>query len=617
MTPSLRRKLFGTDEAIPATTTLRAGSLTLDLRAGRLWHLRLGDVEVWHGVAFLYRDPDWGTPEPVIERTVATVGARTFRIRLRGHFPAPSPIDFRLELEGAGSGTVRVSGEAIPRDDIAANRMGLCVMHPMAAGGCRVDVEHVDGRISRTTFPTLIPPWPPFMLVRALRHEYADRRWARCAFDGDAFEVEDQRNNGDASFKTYSRSNMMPRPYWLRAGVPIRQSVELSLETPRPRARAKPRDAPVVVRIGEPSRALPPLGIEIASSDGDANAAVRTALAALRPAHLHLAIAPEMSAVDWASVAALLQTSGARLRIDAAVSDIGRARAILRSLRAELHRARITPESVAVFPSAPACVDAARAIFPRSRIGGGTPAFFVQLNRAEHLGRVDFLSFTTSAIVHGIDDDAVMLGLQSVPSMLATLAARYPRVPVRVGPGTIAARASPLGKQPLSAGTRRITLADRDPRSRGLFGAAWALGYLAQLLATRVEAITLMSLLGASGVLDRQGSRVTLHPAYHVLAAMQGRARIARVAISSPAKVAAIAPLRGNTVELLLANLTAESVAIDVDHRGGPLALSVIDAQASAPASDAESVWRFVERRSAPSRVTLGAYAVARAIERA
>ena len=81
--------------------------------------------------------------------------------------------------------------------------------------------------------------------------------------------------------------------------------------------------------------------------------------------------------------------------------------------------------------------------------------------------------------------------------------------------------------------------------------------------------------------------------------------------------MAAIAPLRGNTVELLLANLTAESVAIDVDHRGGPLALSVIDAQASAPASDAESVWRFVERRSAPSRVTLGAYAVARAIERA
>ena len=44
-------------------------------------------------------------------------------------------------------------------------------MHPMSAGGARVDIEHIDARISRSTFPTLIPTWPPFTLIRAIRHE--------------------------------------------------------------------------------------------------------------------------------------------------------------------------------------------------------------------------------------------------------------------------------------------------------------------------------------------------------------------------------------------------------------------------------------------------------------
>jgi hypothetical protein len=40
MTASREQLLFGTDEPVPATTQLRAGPLTLALRAGRLRHLR-------------------------------------------------------------------------------------------------------------------------------------------------------------------------------------------------------------------------------------------------------------------------------------------------------------------------------------------------------------------------------------------------------------------------------------------------------------------------------------------------------------------------------------------------------------------------------------------------
>ena len=84
------------------------------------------------------------------------------------------------------------------------------------------------------------------------------------------------------------------------------------------------------------------------------------------------------------------------------------------------------------------------------------------------------MGFTVCPIVHGADDEAVMNGLQSLPSMLETARSRHPGRDWHLGPSRLSARASPLGRQPCSDGQKRMALASRDPRSRGLFGAAWA-----------------------------------------------------------------------------------------------------------------------------------------------
>jgi len=616
---SRARLLFGTDEPVARSTELRAGPLSLALRAGRLWHFRVGDIEVWHGVAFLFRGAEWGTPEPVVDRCESRISARAFRVRCDGHFPTSPAIDFRLEFTGTSAGVVRVSAEAVPRSDVLANRLGLCVMHPMSAAGARIDVEHDDGRSSRSTLPTLIPPWPPFMLVRALRHEYAPRCWAHCRFEGDTFEVEDQRNNSDASFKTYSRSNMMPRPYPLRSGVPVRQSVELSLETPPHRVGAARQRATVGVEAGDETGPLPRIGVEITSRDVAAGPATHRALAALRPAHLHLALEPGARSVDWRGVAGLLARAHARLRLDVTIGDVAHAHPVLESLRGALGAAGIVPESVAVFPSETRCVEAARERFPDSLIGGGTTHFFVQLNRLEALGKVDFLTFTTSSLVHGADDESVMLGLQSLPSMVATLGARYPGVPVRVGPSTIAARSSPLGAQPVSDGTRRIALAQNDPRCRGLYGAAWLLGYAAQLTGARVDAATLMSLSGASGMTGPSDRRAfALRPAFHVAELLHAPARAVALSNSDPSRLAGLALSRGGRRELLLANLTGEPIDVDVGAWPAGLTLSLMDARSLHASSESSGVWRPAPRRARDAALArLDAYAVARLSRRA
>ena len=611
MKTSRSRVLFGTDERVPDTVSLRAGPLDLALRGPRIWHVRLGNVEIWHGVAFLFRDSDWGTPEPVVEQTGSTIAERTFLIRCTGHFPTSPVIDFRVDLEGFDSGCVRFSGEAVPRDDILANRLGICAMHPMSAAGAPIEVLHTDGRASKSTFPKLIPPWPPFMLIRAVRHEYAPSHWARCDFAGDSFELEDQRNNSDMSFKTYNRSNLMPRPYWLRAGVPIRQSVELRLETPR--TRTAPRVVPAVsVRVEEEAADLPSVGVEIAPRDGKADEATRAALRALRPGHLHLALETSEGAVEWERIRELLEISGAHLRLDLVIADVAQADVVLGALCSELLEADILPASIAIFPTEQRSLDTARRLFPTSLIGGGTPHFFVQLNRLDSLGAVDFVTFTTSPIVHGADDESVMLSLQSLPSMVETLRARYPAAPIMVGPSTIATRKSPLGKQPQTDGMRRVALAMQDPRCRGLYGAAWSLGYIAHLAVSGVDAITLMNLSGPSGVLgSADGGVARRYPAYFVLERLQAPARVCNVSVSEPSRIAALALDRKANRELLLANLTGEVVDVQLDGWAGSYDASIMDADTWSAFFSAPDAWDGLRRRAQNSRLRLEPYAVA------
>lgn len=554
-------RLYGTDEPVPPVRTLRAGALTLELQAGRLRLIRCSGHEVWHGLAFVLRDADWGTPQPEWREESVREHADGFEAELDGRWAIG--IGYTLRLRGDAQG-LHLEAEATAEADVSINRLGLCLMHPLSACGARVEVRHVDGRTSTSTFPDHIPPWPPFMLVRALRHEWAPDRWAEAELRGDVYETEDQRNNGDATFKTYSRSNMAPRPYTLAAGTVVRQSAVLRVDggavASEPAGTAEPTTTPpVTVRIGDAAGPLPPVGVEIHAADAIVPA-LPDALRELQPPHLQLAWRPG-DAMAWAGIAAMLVAAGAQLRLDVHGADAG----ALHTLAQALGAAGITPEALAVFPSTPAAVAAARVAFPGTPIGGGTPHFFVQLSRLDHLGPVDYASCTTSALVHGADDDDVMAGLASLPAMVRSWRARHPDIPLRMGPNGIAMRRSPLGAQPASDGTRRLALAANDPRSRAQFGAAWMLGHVAALAGTGVEAITLADLAGPSGVVGLAGGRMTRRPAFDVLRCL-GRPALRRACtVSHPERVAALALERDGRTVLLLANLTAERQTVQLE----------------------------------------------------
>ena len=105
MQPSTREILFGCDEPPEPEIALQAGPLTMLLRGTQLLYLRIGDAEVWHGVSFLFRDVDWGTPLPVVEHveheskvggfSVRLVASRAMMRRRFRHFSSSKPCRMR------------------------------------------------------------------------------------------------------------------------------------------------------------------------------------------------------------------------------------------------------------------------------------------------------------------------------------------------------------------------------------------------------------------------------------------------------------------------------------------------------------------------------------------
>ena len=82
-----------------------------------------------------------------------------------------------------------------------------------ASAGTDLEIGTPDGEVRRTDLPGgRSSPHQPAMDIRSLAWTLRRRRHDRDPFDGDVFEMEDQRNWTDASYKTYSTPLERPFP---------------------------------------------------------------------------------------------------------------------------------------------------------------------------------------------------------------------------------------------------------------------------------------------------------------------------------------------------------------------------------------------------------------------
>jgi len=637
--PSRAIALYGTEEEVLPPRMLQAGKLTAELEAGNLRYLRWDGEEVLRAVSFIVRDKDWGTYNPEISNLEVHEDDNSFRVSLTAVAgDGDQSFAYAASIEGRADGTLVFQGRGESAGGFLTNRTGFVILHPIdGVAGEPVTIEHTDGSEVDGTFPVIIDPLQPMMDLRALTHRTPGGLTVKTLMQGDTFEMEDQRNWTDASYKTYVRPLALPWPYRIEPGEVIDQTITVTITGETTGARDS---GEISLAPGQPSGQVPPLGLGLRPEDIDQARNRIDALRQLGPTYLvlhhdaraghdadtlraMLAIAEEVGAAPWLeAVIASVEDAAAADEI-AGLGDIAARfgqpfKAVLVSPAPDL-KCTLPGSEWPETPDAATLYKATREAFPGARIGGGMFSYFTELNRKRPpVDALDLVSFTTSPMVHAGDDRSVMETREAHPAIVKSVTQIADGTPWAVGPSAIGVRDNPYGEaakdNPLNI---RQAMNWNDPRQRGLFGAAWALSYFADFATGGASSIALGGATGPFGAIhapadfpqpwfDEHGG---LFPVFHVLrglARLKG-AELASMELASAAPISGLCATTQDGLEFWIANMGPKPVSV-VLPRG--VRIAILDpASFKAASSDPTYLESLGEGRD---RLSLAGFSVAR-----
>ncbi|MEP4989327.1 MAG: hypothetical protein ABJV68_16805, partial [Paracoccaceae bacterium] len=358
----------------------------------------------------------------------------------------------------------------------------------------------------------------------------------------------DQRNWSDASYKTYCVPLVFPFTYELDA--PRSQSIKLALAGEATDTAAAAGQAPVTIQPAEATAPAMGLAVEAGWLENDG------IIAASGVQHLVARIGPSLDAAFLARLANVAKDHA--LHLEVVIADRADPAAFLDEVRDTIGQIGLDPARIIALPEAylgshqPSgpwpdgttptdAVQAARQTFPGAAIGGGMLTNFTEFNRfPPNPDQCDFVTHANSAIVHAGDDLSVCETLEALPQIFESTAALAQGEPCHLGLLSIGMRTNPYGAElARNPAQVRHTMAHEDPRQKGLFAAAWAVGVLAATQAQPISSLCLGAPTGPFGVsYCKQSYRqayfddsddAAVYPIFHVIRAatlMAGQLRL-------------------------------------------------------------------------------------------
>ncbi|MFD0670635.1 hypothetical protein [Cohnella sp. GCM10027633] len=588
---ALRAAALRYGEAVlsPTRIVLQAGALTAILEEGGLRSIRWAGVELVRGLYGAVRDRNWGTVPAVLRGLDVRQTDDAFRVSFRAvHREGDIAFHWDGIIEGDASGELRFGMEGQADRDFERNRIGFCVLHPMSHAGIALTADTETGD-ALTVFPVAISPHQPLCGIRALAYEPAPGVGLRIAFEGETFEMEDQRNWTDASFKTYGTPLALPFPVTVRQGERVSQRVTLmitgALDAPGAASGSTGDDeaAATTLRVTTiPQGAMPALGVALARPIERMADAAAQAIAKLPLAHLHAEL--DLDGQDWPERLGVALAECERLRVGIVIEAVAGAYSEETVARFASRLAAAGNTEVAAYAfdrrTHVVCEEAAmllarerQRLGANFRIGGGTRAHFAELNRSGlPSAHIDEVGYAISPQVHAFDRESVMETLEAQSATTANAVRLASGKPVRVGPVTFKQRYNPVATG--GDGDAEDSLSAYDPRQHALFGAAWLLGSIRALTAGGASAATYFATTGPLGIVPEVGDPPT--PAYQLLRSFAPFKDATPLAtIGAPPGVDAFVLRSGSAARLWLANKTAEApeakLLLPPCRRAGPL----------------------------------------------
>jgi hypothetical protein len=592
--------IYGQPEPPAELIPLRAGPLTMlyDPTSGFVRRIKHGEREVLRGIYAAVRDRNWGTVPGVMREVIRKIEPQSFHLEFESeHRQGDIHFVWRGCIRGDADGMLRYEFDGEARTTFLRNRIGFCVLHPIReCAGARARQRRIDGMEVEGRFPELIEPQifgrSSFRELRSLAHEVATDIWAQVEFEGDTFELEDQRNWTDASFKTYCTPLALPFPVEVKQGSRVRQVVTLKLIGDPAKLRApaieviSPQSEVLTLTVPhEPTSRLPAIGLGVASHGEPLSETELNALRQLRLAHLRADVRLAASDASVTLERAVREASQLNARVELALylPREGEAdpRELVRVLKQQAAPvARILALREGEPATSPATLAWVRKHFTSlgAPIGAGSDCNFCELNREHALGRLalaeaDFLFWSVNPQVHATDPLSLMETLEAQAATVRSARAFAGDRPLVVSPVTLKQRFNPVATGAEPPPLPGELPSPVDPRQLSHFTAAWTMGSIVALAAAGVESVTLYETTGWRGVMERASGSLnpkrfpstpgSQFPVFEALSHIAGHRQAAVVPAVVTNEVVALGLFSGAELSrILVANLTALARAV-------------------------------------------------------
>ncbi len=504
--------------------TWRSGRWSLALREDDVADIAFDDRPVLRSIRAVVRDRDWDTADLVVDEVTAGADTLTLRVHSEGLGSSFAGV-VSVAAEGA---SLTVAAHLRAGAEFWTNRTGLVVLHPPHLAGDALQIRHSDGTMEDSRFPRAISPHQPAVDIVGLAWEH-DGLAVDVAFSGDVFEMEDQRNWTDASYKTYSRPLALPFPYRIGAGEHVAQQVRVTVDPVRPPSARHGSD---VIDLA-PGGPFPRIGVSAATGPDPAPALIASV-------GDELLVELDLAAPTWR--AALARAAGGDLPLDVRIVRDPSGDDALREVADALRDVPLA--RVAAFSSSGASahvsdadtVAALRAALRNAGVAapvvGGSRSHFTELNRElDRLPRdLDGLVTTVTPLFHALGT-AQLVESVAMQRVVAAQTVGYAHgAPVHIGPVALRPRYNNVatGAQPaptrsdLAEGYGAHVTGDDDARLSAPELAAWTVAAVAALAVPGVATLSLFEEWGPRGIRDTTGSPYPVAAAVEALARLRG-----------------------------------------------------------------------------------------------
>lgn len=543
---------------------------------GAIRKVMTGSTEILRMIFSAVRDRNWGTLEPQILSEKVTTDPSGFRVETTILY-SRNEIRFKALYRVTGSGrmlTQEMSGEAL--STFLKNRIGFCVLHPIReCAGKAFTVISPEGVRQDTLFPVPIAPRQPAKNIRALEWNPSGNIRAKLELEGDIFEMEDQRNWTDASYKTYCTPLDLPFPVEIRKGEKIRQKVTLTFTGGEKAENGKQDVIRVKINIDRVC-SLPATGLEATSRKEPLSAAEARLLKRLKLSHLRGEIrlweagwpekwdrlAAEAKALQLPLFLALYLSAGNSAELDTFVKAAGKSRATVQYLMVfnEHHTSSRETDDMAI--------PRLKKLFPKALTGAGVNAYFAELNRMRPSAEGhSFATFTISPQVHATDELSLLENLESLPFVADSARKIYEGMPLFVSPVTLKQRFNVVATGDEPETPQGELPPQVDVRQPSTFCAGWTAICLRNLAFGGIRLVTFFETAGWRGIMQGEYSPPlpekfraaanTLFPVYYVLKAVRKAQRMQYLESSDPLSVDGLA-FNDGLDKMILVNFTDE-----------------------------------------------------------